>query len=155
SNVCDPDGKCGYANGDGPCTPATGPTVCRSGACSVNNLCEPAGGCNVDADCTGGNWWMESPRTCTPKLAIGAPRPTDPPHMGPTLNGTCIAAAAILVCLSDVCDTADNECGLLNGDGPCDMTSGPVVCRSGACSPSGVCDPVGDGGSGTSSSGSS
>ena len=36
-----PRRKCGYANGDGPCTVANGGTVCRSGACSTNGLCEP------------------------------------------------------------------------------------------------------------------
>ena len=48
---------------------------------------------------------------CTPKLANGTPVPNDPPHTGPTLNGTCTAAAGALVCASGVCDTDDNECG--------------------------------------------
>ena len=53
SGVCDTkDNECGYANGDGPCTAANGDVVCRSGTCSANGTCEPAGGCNVDADCT-------------------------------------------------------------------------------------------------------
>ncbi len=135
SGVCDPDLKCGYAVGDGPCTAANQGVVCRSGACSVNGLCEPAGGCNVDADCSGGNWCLESTHVCTPKLPNGAGIPTDPPHVAPTLNGTCTAAAANLVCVSAVCDTNDNKCGLLNSDGPCTVANGGVVCRSGVCDP--------------------
>jgi MYXO-CTERM domain-containing protein len=144
SAVCDgTDLKCGYAVGDGPCTPATGGTVCRSGVCSVNGTCEPAGGCNVDADCTGGNWCSESTHTCTPKLSNGTAVPTDPPHTNPTLNGTCTAAAGTLTCASGVCDTADNKCGYANGDGPCNMANGGTVCRSGACSTNGLCVPAG------------
>jgi hypothetical protein len=142
SAVCDPDGNCGYANGDGPCTIVTGPVVCRSGTCSVGGKCEPAGGCNVDADCTGGNWCDESTHTCTPKLGNGVQIPTDPPHSGPTLDGTCTVAAGTLVCISGVCDTKDNECGFANGDGPCTIVTGPVVCRSGACSINGTCEPL-------------
>ena len=53
--VCDVNDECGLADGDGPCVAAaTGSTVCQSGACSTNMLCEPAGGCNVDADCSMG-----------------------------------------------------------------------------------------------------
>jgi hypothetical protein len=144
SSVCDAaDNKCGYANGDGPCTVTNGATVCRSGACSVNGTCEPAGGCNVDADCTGGQWCDESMHMCTAKLANGTAVPSDPPHTNPTLNGTCTAQAGALVCTSSVCDTADNKCGYANGDGPCTVANGGTVCRSGACSVNGTCEPAG------------
>jgi hypothetical protein len=143
SAVCDlNDDNCGYANGDGPCTAATGAVVCRSAACSTNGTCKPAGGCNVDADCAGGDWCDESTNTCTPRLANGTRVPTDPPHT-PTLNGTCSLAAGTLVCVSRVCDTADNDCGYANGDGPCTAANGSVVCRSGTCSSSGTCEPAG------------
>ncbi len=147
SGVCDTsDNKCGYANGDGPCTPGSGGNggvVCRSGACSVNGTCEPSGGCNVDADCAAADWCDESTHVCTPKVANGGAVPTDPAHMNPTLNGTCTAMAGALVCVSGVCDTADNECGYANGDGPCTVGTGGVVCRSGQCSNNGVCEPAG------------
>ncbi|HEY2406477.1 MAG TPA: hypothetical protein VGI10_10775 [Polyangiaceae bacterium] len=143
STVCDPDLKCGYANGDGPCTTGNAATVCRSGACGANALCKPAGGCNVDADCTGGQWCTESTHTCTAKLGNGTPIPNDAPHTNPTLNGTCTAAAGTLVCTSAVCDTADAKCGFANGDGPCTIANGPTVCRSATCSASGVCLPPG------------
>lgn len=144
SGVCDTvDNKCGYANGDGPCNSTNGPVVCRSGACSANGVCEPAGGCNVDADCAGGTWCNESTHTCTAKLANGIAIPSDAAHLNPTLNGTCTAAAAALVCQSGVCDAADNKCGYANNDGPCNSAIGPVVCRSGVCSANGLCEPAG------------
>jgi MYXO-CTERM domain-containing protein len=146
SGVCDPDNLCGYANGDGPCLPGptgNGGTVCRSTACSVNGTCEPLGGCDVDADCTAPNWCMESTHTCTAQLPNGVAVPTDPPHTNPTLNGMCTASAGTLVCTSSVCDTTDNECGYANGDGPCTVVNGGTVCRSGACSISGTCEPAG------------
>ncbi|MBS2030050.1 MAG: hypothetical protein JST54_19265 [Deltaproteobacteria bacterium] len=139
SGVCDTgDNKCGYANSDGPCTTGTA-SVCRSGACSSNGTCEPAGGCNVDADCTAGNWCNEATHACTAQLSNGTPIPSDPGH-SPTLNGTCTAAAGTLVCASGVCDTSNNECGVANGNGPCVTGS---VCQSGACSTNGTCEPAG------------
>jgi hypothetical protein len=100
-------------------------------------------GCTQDSDCSGGNWCKEAaPSACTPKLPNGAAIPTDAPHTGPTLDGTCTVAAALLVCASNVCDTADNKCGYANGDGPCMLANEGVVCRSGVCSPNGgVCIP--------------
>jgi hypothetical protein len=140
SGVCDTgDNACGFADGDGPCTMQNAGTVCRSGVCSVDGLCEPAGGCNADADCTGGNWCDESTHTCTPKLANGSPIPNDPAHTNPTLNGTCTAGAGTLVCASGVCDVADNACGFADGDGPCTPANGAVVCRSGVCNANGTC----------------
>jgi hypothetical protein len=144
SAVCDTrDNDCGYANGDGPCTATNGVIDCRSGACSTNGTCEPAGGCNVDADCTSGRWCNETSHTCTPKIGNGGALPTDAAHANPTLDGTCTAAAGTLVCTSGVCDTRDNECGYVNGDGPCTATNGATVCRSGACSTNGTCVPAG------------
>ena len=136
SAVCDPkDMKCGLANGDGTCTLADGPTFCRSGDCSANGLCLPAGTCDVDADCLGGNWCFEATHTCTAKIANGAPLPNDPTHTSPTLDGTCATAGvagATLVCVSGVCDT-DNKCGIANGDPGCLPGNGANLCRSKVC----------------------
>ncbi len=138
SGVCDPtDNKCGFADGDGPCTVAT-QMDCRSGACSTNGTCEPSGGCNVDADCTTGNWCDETQHMCTPQVANGQPVPTDTSHMNPTLNGTCTTAGGVLTCVSGVCDTADNKCGFANGDGPCTGVDGATVCRSAICATTGA-----------------
>jgi MYXO-CTERM domain-containing protein len=57
SQVCDTkDNECGYANGDGPCSPGDGgdggASVCRSGFCATNNLCEGPGSCSSNQDCT-------------------------------------------------------------------------------------------------------
>jgi len=71
-------------------------------------------------------------RGATPRARRSSPtesRPTDGPHTNPTLNGTCTAAAGILVCVSAVCDTKDNECGYANGDGPCTVASDRCVAR--------------------------
>jgi hypothetical protein len=95
------------------------------------------GGCNVDADCTGGNWCNETTHMCSPKLPNGTAVPSDPPHMSPTLNGMCTTDAGALVCQSGVCDTSDNECGFANGDGPCTDANGTTVCRSTICATSG------------------
>ncbi len=131
SAVCDTDNECGYANGDGPCTTSTGPVVCRSMTCNSTGVCGPtSSGCDTDANCTGGDWCMESTHTCTPKLANGVPVPTDKPHVNPTLDGVCSAAAGALVCASGVCDPKDNECGYAAGDGPC---SANAECRDDAC----------------------
>ncbi len=144
SAVCDTgDNACGYANGDGPCTATNAGTVCRSGTCSTNSLCEPSGGCNLDADCTRGNWCDQSAHTCTPQLANGKAIPTDPSHANPTLGGSCTAAAGVLVCASGVCDTMNNECGYADGDGPCTVATGPTVCQSGVCSKAGTCEVSG------------
>ncbi len=139
SGVCDGDNRCGYNDGDGPCTAATGAVVCRSTACSQNGLCEPTGGCNVDVDCSGSQWCNEGAHACASKLPNGAPIPTDLPHTSPMLNGTCTAAAGLLVCQSGVCDVSDNGCGYADGDGPCNAGNGSTVCRSATCSVDGTC----------------
>ena len=141
SGVCGPDTKCGYASGNGPCTALNASTVCRSGACSVSGVCEAPGSCYVDGDCSNSNWCDESVHTCDPKLANNSPIPSDPPHTSPTLNGTCSAPAAALVCLSGVCDT-DNKCGYANGDGACTPSTSTGACRSGTCGADGRCEPV-------------
>jgi len=144
SLVCDAgDDKCGYDNGTGPCTATSAATVCRSGACSANLKCQPAGGCNVDADCTSGNWCNETLHACTPTLANNTAIPTDAPHTNPALNGVCSSAASALVCQSAVCDTADDKCGYDVGHGPCTTANAGVVCRSGACGTDGTCRPAG------------
>ncbi|HKO54079.1 MAG TPA: hypothetical protein VJV79_40500, partial [Polyangiaceae bacterium] len=143
SAVCDTaDDKCGYDIGHGPCTAANGGVVCRSGACGADGNCRPALGCNLDLDCAPGNWCQVSSHSCEPALANGSPLPTDAPHANPTLDGSCTLPAAVLVCQSAVCDSADNACGYDAGHGPCTLANGGVVCRSGACSANGLCLPA-------------
>jgi hypothetical protein len=138
SGACDTkDDLCGYATGDGPCDATNGTTVCRSGACSSDLTCAPAKGCNIDSDCATGNWCNEAAHLCSPLLPNGTKLPMDAPHTSPTLDGTCSAAAATLVCQSGACDAGDNACGYANGDGPCDAANGADVCRSGICATDG------------------
>jgi hypothetical protein len=80
---------------------------------------------------------------CLSQLANGMAMPTDAPHMNPTLDGGCTAAAGTLVCQSGACDSNDSKCGYANGDGPCTSANGGTVCRSGACSSDGTCEPGG------------
>ena len=145
SNVCDPDLKCGYANGDGPCIPGAGgngAVVCRSTlVCALSHICEPAGGCDADADCTGGNWCNISAHTCTAKAPNGSPVGKDPGHTTPVLDGTCGVGVGALTCISGVCDT-DGNCGYAVGDGPCNGTGNPTECRSATCSTNGKCEPM-------------
>jgi len=143
SGVCDADGSCGYATDHGPCSAGNAATVCRSGSCSANLLCRPSGGCNVDSDCTGGQWCNETAHTCTAKLSNGSNIPTDAPHTSPTLNGNCSTAAATLVCQASVCDSADNKCGYAVNGGPCTAANQTTVCRSGSCSNNLLCRPAG------------
>ena len=96
-------------------------------------------GCNLDTDCTGGNWCDEATHACTAHLANGVAIPTDAGHTNPTLNGTCTAAAGALVCASGVCDPTHNTCGYANGDGACTAGNATTVCQSGICDADGKC----------------
>lgn len=170
SGVCDPtDDKCGYANGAGPCTAATAAATCRSGLCSLAGRCIPLGGCGADGDCAGASEWCNiSAAACTTKLGNGAPMPTDVGHgTAPKLDGTCIPAAAALVCLAATCEPGDGRCGLANGtscraagecrsdtcfagDGKCGKPvsqpcSASSECRSNDCTADAVCDGDTDG----------
>ncbi len=144
SKVCSiVNSECGYSNGEGPCTVATGPMLCQSGVCSNSGTCEPSMTCNVDADCSTGQWCDEGAHTCKPTLANGQMIPNDPTHTNPTLGGTCSTAAGTLVCTSKVCSMANQECGYSDGEGTCTVANGPMLCQSTACSMDGTCEPMG------------
>jgi uncharacterized repeat protein (TIGR01451 family) len=124
SGVCDTDSKCGFAAGDGPCTAQDGAAVCRSGACSVAGTCEPMGGCNVDGDCTTGNWCnnLAGAGACQPKVANGQPVP----------GGSCAVAVATRACVSSFCVAT----GALAGT--CEACSTDANCAA----PTPVCNPA-------------
>ncbi len=141
SMLCFGDNKCGIPDAQGPCTIATGAVVCRSGQCSHNGTCSPAGACFVDDDCTTTIEFCNTQTTmCTPKIPNGLPLPMITGHMPDLTSGTCSTAVGVAVCASGVCDTTDNKCGLGDEHGPCTMAT---ACRSGFCSASGACAPVG------------
>ena len=143
ASVCDvADNKCGLANGDGPCTAGNAATVCRSGACSAG-VCVAPGTCAVDGDCQASQFCDTAQSLCVAKLTNGTSIPTITGHV-PALTGTCSLAVGTSVCVASVCDTADDKCGLANGDGPCTVGNAGTVCRSTACSPNALkCVPVG------------
>jgi MYXO-CTERM domain-containing protein len=150
SGVCDTDELCGLAYGHPGCTVATGPTVCRLGVCSPTAMvCIPGGGCAADADCAATDYCDTPSFMCVPKVANGQPIPTVAGH-SPILVGLCSTPAALSACASGVCDQADNECGYVDGEGPCTAGNGDVVCRSGQCSADltclglGACNADGD-----------
>ncbi|MEO6418572.1 MAG: hypothetical protein ABIP39_04155, partial [Polyangiaceae bacterium] len=102
-----------------------------------------ANGCTLDNQCTALQFCDTQALACVTKIANAAAIPTVTGHL-PPLTGVCSAAVGTAVCQSTVCDTVDNKCGLLNGDGPCTVANGPVRCRSTACDGNtGVCIPPG------------
>ncbi len=144
STVCSTtDNKCGYLNGEGPCTAQNEGTVCRSGHCDIGSgLCDAAPTCAIDSDCGSGSYCSVSEGACTAKLPNGAPIPNDPGHT-PVLDGTCTEAAATAACQSGRCG-ADGKCGFDTGEGPCTALDAGSVCRSSSCSPTAAtCAPAG------------
>jgi hypothetical protein len=166
ANACATNGQCGHLEGTGSCTAASAATDCQSRACSTAGVCIRPAGCWVDADCGSDRHCNRATRTCTAKLAPGAPIPDDGLH-----GGTCAAAPA--VCLSGLCNPTTNtcaaalgadctdasgcagntcgsngKCGAAAGDGPCTPLDGATACQSGVCGPSGLCVPAGAGGCG-------
>ncbi len=164
NNLCDANGKCGRADGAGPCTSGDAATVCQSGTCSPGGVCVPAGPghCSVDAECTTAQACDRTTLTCVAKLASGSPLPQDGLHdacpstlvnaacasglcnattrtCAALVGATCTTAAA---CTNDVCGT-NGKCGFVDGDGACTAANQGELCQSGACSPGGVCVPAG------------
>ncbi len=87
-------------------------------------------GCNADNQCSATQYCNTQSATCVSKVANAMPVPTVTGHT-PPLTGTCTMAVGTAVCASAVCDIADNECGLANGDAPCTAGNGATVCRFG------------------------
>jgi hypothetical protein len=139
SGVCDTnDNKCGYANGDGPCTTTNAGTVCRAGACDAGGLCTAPAACTQDSDCdTTYQYCDNGAGKCAPKVPNGTVLPGVTGH-SPALDGTCTPTAAQITCQSGVCDAADGKCGHAIGQGPCDATNGTTVCRSEICATTGA-----------------
>jgi hypothetical protein len=116
-------GQCGKCATDADCTGHAGP-VCdaTSGACIV--------ACDTDAQCASSQWCDPGGGmvgSCVPKLPNGTVLP-----MTPATVAKCSMAVGMRVCLSGVCDPADNTCGLADGDGPC---ASNADCRDGSCDP--------------------
>lgn len=156
NNICGSNGKCGVADGSGPCTGSNAATACQSGACNETlALCRPTapGSCLVDADCAAGSYCNRATLTCTAKVTTGGMLPTDGLH-----DGTCTVETAAAVCDTGLCNEvtktcggplgapcqaasvcannvcgANGKCGLADGTGPCTAANATVICQSGAC----------------------
>ena len=162
TNVCDGDGKCGYASGGGTCVAGGAAPQCRSGVCGNTNVCIPTGGCAADSDCESGEYCVVGDLQCAPALANGFPIPaghgtcSNPGAAGsaqtacasgacnPTTN-TCAAANATTCtsaseCIVNFCG-ANGNCGLYKGEAGCDGDNAAEVCQSGTCGVTGVCIP--------------
>ncbi|HZF48417.1 MAG TPA: L-type lectin-domain containing protein [Polyangiaceae bacterium] len=98
--------------------------------------------CSDDAHCDAKKW-CDNPTgapfggTCSDDLPNGSPIPKSGNHT-PPLEGACTPEAAAAVCVSGVCDEADDQCGYSTG-GPCTTDNAADVCRSGLCSSEGTC----------------
>lgn len=134
AGVCDSDNNCGLRGGNGPCDATNGATVCRSAVCdTANGVCLGDVPCTVDTDCdTTTQFCNTQVNVCQAKVGNGQPLPAATGHT-PPLDGTCNADAALVVCLSGVCDNADDLCGFRTGTGPCTEANASSVCRSGLC----------------------
>ena len=152
--VCAPAGTCGPCDGDfgtgstsacqltgAPYCNLTGATAGSCGTCAGDADCAGAGHagalCNVasgtcgkacvnDSDCKAGlEWCAGTPGVCIPKTPNGLHVPQQSP-----IDGNCTMQNGVRVCLSTVCETSDNVCGLKNGS-PCAGMS--AECRSTIC----------------------
>jgi hypothetical protein len=124
ANVCGQNGKCGLANGTGPCRASDAQTQCQSATCSQDGTCIANGRCNVDADCLPDRFCDRSVRQCHARLPAGTAVPSDGYH-----DGRCPADGVTPVCASGSCSSATDRCVLANG-ADCNSES---ECGSGAC----------------------
>lgn len=133
TGVCGGNGKCGLADGEGPCNAATQTTACQSGLCNAAaQQCQPsgAGRCVRDADCVAGSYCDRARLTCATKLPDGGALPADGLH-----DGACNAAEAAAVCASGACNATTRTCGA-NAGGAC---TDAKTCASNICFTDGQC----------------
>ncbi|HTU58148.1 MAG TPA: hypothetical protein VMF89_06935, partial [Polyangiales bacterium] len=167
SNVCDADGQCGYANGNGPCGADTQKSVCRSGICNETGRCIAADSCSHDSDCDDSRFCRAADLSCALKLPNGRTLPNEhgicggSGSLGDAANGcvsgacnietgTCAgpnsetACTAEAECVSNVCG-ANDRCGHADGTGSsCTAQNAETQCQSGVCSANGgKCLPEG------------
>ena len=126
SGVCDTaDNLCGFDLGHA----CTANAECRSNECdAASHVCVP--GCTVDSDCSAGNFCNTELQHCAPQLDNGVEIPTIPGHI-PPLDGICTPDVGAVVCVSGVCDTADDLCGFDIGH----ACKANEQCRSNDCDP--------------------
>ena len=150
--VCSPTGACNPCDGDfataatsacqlnaSPYCFLTGPTTGACGKCTTNADCTAGHAgtacnatigacgdpCTDDSQCKSKEWCAQG--VCVPKTPNGDHVPNVPP-----IDGQCTAEKGKRVCLSAVCETDDDRCGLHNGS-PCGGVG--EKCRSKICFP--------------------
>jgi hypothetical protein len=111
----------------------TGDADCTTGTQHAGPRCDTQTGacgntCSGDTVCSAGQWCDDvgvdaGLGLCQTKVANGEPVP----------GGTCTAILGARACVTGVCDTKDNDCGIANGDACPSTDSGAAGCRSGAC----------------------
>ncbi len=115
---CQAAGSCGKCASNAECVGRAGP-ICNltTGACGTL--------CSTDRDCRTTEWCAAG--SCSPKTANDQPVPNVPP-----ISGVCTPSGGQRACLSGVCSTADDRCGLPN-DEPCGPAANDAICRSEVC----------------------
>jgi uncharacterized repeat protein (TIGR01451 family) len=129
ADVCE-NGKCGRADGAGPCTQSNAAVVCQSGSCSQDGTCLVAGQCKIDSDCLPDRFCDRTRSQCSARLPAGSPIPTDGYH-----TGTCPSTGLTPVCASGSCSTDTNRCVVENNTA-CSMNN---ECSSGSCGTNNKC----------------
>jgi uncharacterized repeat protein (TIGR01451 family) len=115
SGACGSDGKCGYPDGEGACTSQDASAVCRTGNCSADGVCgTTAVGCSRDTDCSSKQYCDGSTHACKPKKRDGS------------------ACAASNQCLSASCDAQARQCNSCFGKdcGRLKLAGGGVGCSA-------------------------
>ena|GEM_PF-3564060 len=167
SNVCDEDDKCGYANGNGPCSADTQESACRSGICNDTGRCIPADGCVDDSECSESRFCRAADFACALKLSNGSALPEGHGSCGGSgalghathgcASGACNSETGTCAgpnsetecgvdaeCINNVCGNND-LCGHADGVGStCTTENAGTQCQSGVCSThGGKCLPEG------------
>jgi uncharacterized repeat protein (TIGR01451 family) len=130
ANVCGDNGKCGRADGAGPCTSSNATTLCQSGSCSQDGTCIEAGHCKIDADCLPNRYCDRTISQCSERLPAGMPIPSDGYH-----DGSCPSSGLTPVCSSGSCSVSGDTCVVENGA----SCSADEECASGSCGSNGLC----------------
>ena len=127
--TCKADGSCFKCTADAQCT-AAGKPFCdlSTGVCGSK--------CTTDTECKAVNskTWCDNSTgasaagICVPEYPNGEVLPSSAP-----INATCTTATGARVCLSGICDPADNRCGLPNGKSCTSDETCRTECTGGVC----------------------
>ncbi len=80
SGICGDNGRCGHADGEGPCAADSAQRVCQSGRCNEKSSVCLSGECWSDAECDSGAYCNRAEQRCEARLEPGAELPEDDLH---------------------------------------------------------------------------